>query len=308
MLVRRRENSLWAFALLTLGLMCPIPVLANQPKEDLYAVVRDVCTVSARLAMNELQPLLSREPKLSGVESSITFPNDNQYFALANLGFKRVEISRGFCYHNWLINWGQALAVASGRFDAVQPYGNYLATQNIQFTASADRLSVMTFEQYAKIDLATIPEEKLNIARINALSNMQGILAFAIAHELGHFALGHKPSSELLFMDARKQEIAADLFAVRLIAHGKTRYAEMGAILGMSLNTLAEREMGKPKAYSDYHPSAICRMSLMDQEGRWLEAFGDDPVSKARFEKAMGASISTLISRRQTVVKSCPTP
>lgn len=306
--VRRRKCSLWAVVLLQVGLSCSFPASANQQKEDLFAVVRDVCTVSAKLAMNELQPLLSREPKLSEVESGIAFPNDHQYMARAHFGFKRVEISRGFCYHNWLINWGHALAAASGRFDAVPSYGNYLANQNILFTASADKPSVMTFEQYAKVDLATIPEEKLNIARINALSNMQGILAFAIAHELGHFALGHKPSSELLFMDARKQEIAADLFAVRLIAHGKTRYAEMGAVLGISLNTLAEREMGKPKAYSDYHPSATCRMALMDQEGRWLEALGDDPVSKARFEKAMGASISTLISRRQTVVKSCPTP
>lgn len=305
---RRLEGKFRATVVLAMGLACCMPASASEQKDELFTVVREVCTVSFRLAMEELQPLLSREPKLRGINTRITFSADDQYMAQANFGLKRVEISRGFCYHNWLIIWAHALAFASGKHDAMSSYGNYLANQSFRFTASGLEGEVMTYEQYAKIDRSTIPEEKLNAALIGALSNMQGVLAFAIAHELGHFALGHKPSSELLFMDARKQEIAADLFAIKLIANGKTRYAEMGALLSISLNTLAEREVGKPKAYSDYHPTAMCRMALMDQEGRWLEAFEEDPASKARFEKAMGASISTLISRRQTVVKGCPTP
>ncbi len=304
----RLEGKFRAVAVLALGLACCMPASAKQQKEDLFAVVREVCTVSFRLAMDELQPLLSREPNLRGVSTRITFSADDQYMAQANFGLKRVEISRGFCYHNWLIIWANALAFASGRPDAILSYETYLASQNFRFTALGNEGEVMTYEQYAKIDLSSVSDEKLTIARLAVLSSMQGILALAIAHELGHFALGHKPSSELLFMDARRQEIAADLFAVRLIAHGKTRFAELGSILGVSLNSLAEREMGKPKAYSDYHPSAICRRALMDQEGRWLEAFEADPVAKARFEKAMGTSISTEIARRQTTIKSCPTP
>lgn len=304
-----QPGSIVRLAVLALALCLSTPVWASPPKEDLFAVVRDICTVSFKLAVAELQPLLDREPRLKNINTKVVFAADDEFMAEARFREKRVAVSQGFCYHNWLFNWAQALASISGTSSQLMAYGSYLANTAHTFTASGAQGEVQTFERFAQIDLSAIPKDRLATTQATAIVNMQGILAFAIAHEFGHLALDHQPASSLLPMDSRKQEYAADLFAMRLLtAERLKKYAEMGALLGLSMNTLAAREIGSKPAISSFHPPTFCRQALLDFQGKWLESLASDAKTKESFERSMGKSIEQMILMRRETLRGCPTP
>jgi hypothetical protein len=289
----------------------PTRVEVVSTQEDLAKVVRDICTLSFSLVVSDLQPALDREPQLKGVNTKVLFEADPQYRARADFQDKRVLISRGFCYHNWLINWAQQLAIATGLQAKIPSYIEYLSNYTLQLEQTGEPWKVEAFEKFANIDLAKIPAENLTLAQSSAISTMRGILAFAIAHEFGHLALNHQPAANILPTEARKQEYAADLYALRLLSSVRTLqydYTTFGSLFGVSLNTLAAREIGRSFSRSNSHPPTHCRQALLDREGRWLETIASNPVDKEKFERSMGRSMSELIHMRNTTIKSCPTP
>jgi hypothetical protein len=263
----RLASSVLRAALFAAAAVLQVSVCAqgNPEQVKFREEVLKLCERSIATATDKIRPLIADEyPELSRRSDLVVFAPFAEFGAFAVYTQRRVVITWGMCYQLWLLMSGAAIAehFPESRH-RLQEYLQYLIDRTLEIERTAPRgriveSEILTFDLFARLNIRRVSKRQLDVIWAVISDVMPNAFSFAIGHEIGHLALGHRRYDAITSREAHAQELAADRFGGRLTA----------SILGndfdpsfmSSLLLLMQRESNLAPNGSTTHPPTQCRL------------------------------------------------
>jgi hypothetical protein len=279
-----------------LAALVGLPTFAQTPDRATNALIDAVFRETEHNKseiLQKLRPTLSDREKAVLDQLRFTIDRNSWNIAEVYADVGVVNVSMGFVIHVNMINGAMAFEIYESTrtnrtsnltrpIDFANYYVDALAANRRAEMLGRQAVPVKSYFQWLGMTAAEISALKARLdgdpryLQTLAMVN-NGNLAMALAHELGHHALGHIPVRSPL---NPKDEAAADAFAFKHVV--KAGYPPILALGTFMMFDRFERRDG-PEPIATDHPPALCRWFRALSSG-WA-AIKDDRDLLAEFER-----------------------
>lgn len=184
-----------------------------------------------------------------------------------------------------------------------QNYLQYLESRTKKSLEMKKEIPIEEFWFWAKLTPPCCKNKEDEVNYQNTLDKiMLDVMAFPLAHEIGHIVLGHRRYNEKTAEESRKDEYDADEYAINLVEK-YNHNVDIAIITVFFRFDWAERLQRNGVNKQNTHPSAPCRIEHVMRGV--LKRISNDAAEKELFESRSAMSVSQLQSYFREIKIHC---